>query len=84
MGEIVWGQGCIGVVCTGFYGAGLLRLLENAGIEVLEVTAPDPSVRRRKGKGDTLDTQNAAHAAHAGIRTVTPRPVTAWSSACAS
>jgi transposase len=63
----------IGVECTGSYGAGLLRFLENAGIEVLEVTAPDKSVRRRKGKDDTLDAENAAHAAHAGIRTVTPK-----------
>ena len=63
----------IGVECTGSYGAGLLRFLENAGIEVLEVTAPDKSVRRKKGKDDTLDAENAAHAAYAGIRTVTPK-----------
>lgn len=63
----------IGVECTGSYGAGLLRFLENAGIEVLEVTAPDQSVRRKKGKDDTLDAENAAHAAYAGIRTVTPK-----------
>ncbi len=63
----------IGVECTGSYGAGLLRFLENAGIEVLEVTAPDKSVRRKKGKEDTLDAENAAHAAHAGICTVTPK-----------
>ncbi|CAA9366138.1 MAG: Mobile element protein, partial [uncultured Chloroflexia bacterium] len=55
------------------YGAGLLRFLENAGMEVLEVTAPDKSVRRKKGKDDTLDAENAAHAAYAGIRTVTPK-----------
>ena len=63
----------IGVECTGSYGAGLLRFLDNAGIEVLEVTAPDKSVRRKKGKNDTLDAENAAHAAFAGIRTVTPK-----------
>lgn len=63
----------IGVECTGSYGAGLLRFLENAGIEVLEVTTPDKSVRRKKGKDDTLDAENAAHAAYAGIRTVTPK-----------
>lgn len=63
----------IGIECTGSYGAGLLRFLDNAGIEVLEVTAPDKSVRRKKGKDDTLDAENAAHAAHAGIRTVTPK-----------
>ena len=53
----------IGVECTGSYGAGLLRFLDNAGIEVLDVTAPDKSVRRKKGKDDTLDAENAAHAA---------------------
>ena len=63
----------IGVECTGSYGAGLLRFLDNAGIEVLEVTAPDKFVRRKKGKDDTLDAENAAHAAYAGIRTVTPK-----------
>ncbi len=63
----------IGVECTGSYGAGLMRFLDNAGIEVLEVTAPDKSVRRKKGKDDPLDAENAAHAAFAGIRTVTPR-----------
>lgn len=31
----------IGVECTGTYGAGLLRHLQAAGIEVLEVTAAD-------------------------------------------
>lgn len=32
----------IGVECTGTYGSGLLRYLQNAGLEVLEVTGPDP------------------------------------------
>lgn len=31
----------IGVECTGSYGAGLLRYLQGADVEVLEVTAPD-------------------------------------------
>ena len=43
------------------------------GIEVLEVTTPDRHDRRRRGKNDDLDAQNAAHAAFAGQRTVTPR-----------
>ncbi len=30
----------VGIECTGYYGAGLLRYLQAAGIEVLEVTAP--------------------------------------------
>ena len=40
---------------------------------MLEVTAPDSSDRRRRGKDDDLDAQNAAHAAFAGKRTVTPK-----------
>lgn len=63
----------VGIECTGTYGAGLLRYLEQAGIAVLEVTAPDKSDRRKRGKDDTLDAGNAAHAAFAGIRTVTPK-----------
>lgn len=38
------------VECTGSYGAGLLRYLQNAGVTVLEVTAPDKMERRRRGK----------------------------------
>jgi transposase len=64
---------CIGVEATGTYGAGLLRYMQNAGVEVLEVTTPDKHDRRRRGKNDDLDAQNAAHAAFAGKRTVTPK-----------
>jgi len=63
----------IGIESTGSYGAGLLRFMQNAGVTVLEVTAPDRQDRRRRGKNDDLDAQNAAHAAFAGKRTVTPR-----------
>lgn len=63
----------IGVECTGTYGAGLLRHLQAAGIEVLEVTAADKQDRRRRGKDDDMDAQNAAHAAFARRRTVTPK-----------
>ncbi len=63
----------IGIESTGSYGAGLLRFVQKAGIEVLEVTTPDKQDRRRRGKNDDLDAQNAAHAAFAGKRTVTPR-----------
>lgn len=40
----------VGVEATGTYGAGLLRHLQAAGVEVLEVTAPDRADRRRRGK----------------------------------
>lgn len=63
----------VGIEATGSYGAGLLCFLAKAGVEVLEVTTPDKLDRRRRGKNDDLDAQNAAHAAFAGRRTVTPR-----------
>ena len=63
----------IGIECTGTYGAGLLRYMQQAGVTVLEVTAPDKSDRRKRGKDDIRDAQNAAHAAFAGVRTVTPK-----------
>lgn len=63
----------VGVECTGTYGAGLMRYLQRAGVEILEVTAPDKTDRRKRGKDDTIDAENAAHAAFAGIRTVTPK-----------
>lgn len=63
----------IGIEATGTFGAGLLRYMQNAGVEVLEVTTPDKHDRRKRGKNDDLDAQNAAHAAFAGNRTVTPR-----------
>src|SRR6195256_6784932 len=52
----------IGIESTGSYGAGLLRFMQQAGIEVLEVTTPDKHDRRRRGKNDDVDAQNAAHA----------------------
>ncbi len=63
----------IGVECTGIYGSGLLHYLQNAGLEVLEVIAPDRMERRKRGKSDTIDAECAAHAAFSGIRTVTPK-----------
>src|ERR1700675_2623596 len=63
----------IGIESTGSYGARLLRFMQQAKVVVLEVTTPDKQDRRRRGKNDDLDAQNAAHAALAGQRTVTPR-----------
>lgn len=51
----------------------LLRYLQSAGVDVLEVTAPDKMERRRRGKSDTIDAESAAHAAFSLIRTVTPK-----------
>ena len=63
----------VGIECTGSYGAGVMRHLDQAGIEVLEVTAGDKADRRKRGKDDTIDAEQAAHAAYARRRTVTPR-----------
>jgi transposase len=63
----------VGIECSGTYGLGLLRYMQSGGIEVLEVTAPDRLDRRRRGKDDTLDAENAAHAAFSRLRTVTPK-----------
>ena len=63
----------IGIESTGSYGAGLLRFMRQTKVMVLEVTTPGKQDRRRRGKNDDLDAQNAAHAALAGKRTVTPR-----------
>ena len=60
----------VGIEATGSYGAGLLRYMQKAGVDVLEVTTPDKHDRRKRGKNDDLDAQNAAHA---GKRTVTPK-----------
>ena len=63
----------VGVECSSSYGAGLLRYLQAADVEVLEVTAPDKHDRRRRGKNDDYDAESAAHAAFAKRHTVTPR-----------
>src|ERR1700760_601076 len=75
---LAWMRPCgslrrVGIEATGTYGAGLLRYMLKAGVEVLEVTTPDQHDRRKRGKNDDLDAQNAAHAAFAGKRTVTPK-----------
>ena len=44
----------ITVESTGTHGASLLGHVQAAGIEVLEVAAPDKQDRRRRGKDDYL------------------------------
>ena len=62
--------GRVGVEGTGSYGAGVHRYLTGQGIEVWEVARPDRSDRRRRGKNDVIDAQNAARA---GQRVVTAK-----------
>ena len=60
----------IGIESTGSYDAGLLRYMQQA----VGSRGHDPGQAGSSpaGKNDDLDAQNAAHAAFAGQRTVTP------------
>ncbi len=62
-----------GVEGTGTYGAGLARVLRDAGIEVLEVNRADRSKRRLRGKSDPTDAENAARAVLSGEATAIPK-----------
>lgn len=58
---------------TGSYGAGFTRALQEAGIEVAEVSRPDRAARRRRGKSDPLDAYAAARTALAGDGLAVPK-----------
>ncbi|WP_232108070.1 IS110 family transposase [Streptomyces gossypiisoli] len=62
-----------GVEGTGSYGAGLASHLRRHGHKVIEVNRPDRRVRRRRGKSDPIDAENAARAVLAGTATATPK-----------
>lgn len=53
----------VGAECSGSYGSGLTRHLAKNGFAVLEVTFPDKTVRRKRGKDDFIDAEMAAVAA---------------------
>ena len=59
----------VGVEGTGSYGAGLTRLLLDAGVKVVEVDRPDRRTRRQRGKSDPIDAEAAARAVLAGTAT---------------
>jgi transposase len=63
----------VGVEGTGSYGAALTRVLQHAGIDVVEVDRPNRQDRRRVGKSDTLDAIAAARAALAGTALGQPK-----------
>jgi transposase len=62
-----------GVEGTGSYGYRLAQLLAGRGIQVWEVNCPDRSRRRRRGKSDPVDAENAARAVLAGEATAIPK-----------
>ncbi|MFD9781493.1 IS110 family transposase [[Kitasatospora] papulosa] len=55
-----------GVEGSSSYGAALSRFLQARQVEVFEVNRPDRSVRRRRGKSDPVDGQEAARAVLSG------------------
>ncbi|MFI6601125.1 transposase, partial [Nonomuraea sp. NPDC050536] len=59
----------VGVEGTGAYGAGLARVLDDEGVEIVEVDRPDRRTRRFQGKSDPIDAVQAAKTALAGQRT---------------
>jgi transposase len=58
---------------TGTYGAGLARFVRLYGLQAVEVTRPDRSLRRRRGKSDSIDAHAAARATLAGVAATTPK-----------
>lgn len=63
----------IGAEGTGSYGASLARFLAGAGLAVIEVNRPNRQARRRDGKSDRLDSEQAARAVLAGTATASPK-----------
>ena len=63
----------VGIEGTSSYGAGLARHLLAAAMNLLEVTRPDRSARRARGKSDPLDADAAARAALSQVRVSQPK-----------
>jgi transposase len=63
----------VGVEGTGSYGAGLARHLTAAAVTVYEVDRPNRADRRRRGKSDPIDAENAARAVLAGTCRTVPK-----------
>lgn len=62
-----------GVEGTGSYGYRLAQQLAGHGITVREINCPDRSRRRRRGKSDPVDAENAARAVLSGEATAIPK-----------
>lgn len=63
----------VGVEGTGSFGAPVARVLAAHGIQVIEVNRPNREARRRLGKSDVLDAEQAARAVLARSATATPK-----------
>ena len=62
-----------GVECTGCFGYRLAQYLTGRGVTVFEVNRPNRTTRRRRGKSDPVDAENAARAVLAGDATAVPK-----------
>jgi len=71
-----------GVEGAGSYGYRLARLLADRGLQVWEINCPDWSRRRRKGKSDPVDAENAARTVLAGEATRSPKTAAGSSASC--
>lgn len=63
----------VGIEGTGSYGADIARLLVEEGLQVIEVNRPDRARRRRLGKNDPTDAENAARAVLSGEACAIPK-----------
>jgi transposase len=62
-----------GVEGTGSFGYRLAQYLGGRGVTVLEVNRPNRMARRRRGKSDPVDAENAARAVLSGDATAIPK-----------
>lgn len=63
----------VGIEGTSSYGAHLATACRHHHLDVVEVTGPDRATRRRRGKSDPLDAEQAANAARTLQRTQPPK-----------
>lgn len=62
-----------GVEGTGSFGYRLAQYLTGCGVTVFEVNRPNRTARRRRGKSDPVDAENAARAVLSGDATAIPK-----------
>ena len=63
----------VGIEGTGCWGGGLARFLAARDVTVVEVDRPNRQARRRRGKSDTIDAEEAARSVIAGRARTTPK-----------
>ena len=63
----------VGIEGTGCWGGGLARFLAARDVTVIEVDRPNRQARRRRGKSDTIDAEEAARSVIAGRARTTPK-----------